>query len=94
MPLVASSPKRPKPPHVPEAAPAEPQAVEPQAPAPQPEAKPERSTNRYRAKRVPIYHPYQAVLVPISGSVLLENDNWVQVQVAAKVIICVDQKAP
>ena len=40
----------------------------------------------YRATRVPIYHPYQNVLVPVIKGVPLHRDNWVEVQVKAKVI--------
>ena len=40
----------------------------------------------YRATRVPIYHPYQNVLVPVIKGVPLHMDNWVEVQVKAKVI--------
>ena len=42
---------------------------------------------RFRAKVVPIYHPYQKVQVPVAGDVPLDVDNWVVVQVSANVLI-------
>lgn len=42
---------------------------------------------RYRSKVVPMHHPYQNVLIPVTHAVPLEIDNWVEVQVAAGVII-------
>lgn len=44
------------------------------------------TARHYRANYMPIYHPYQDVLVPVSGSVLLEPDNWVEVQLGANII--------
>jgi hypothetical protein len=40
----------------------------------------------YRARRMPIHHPYQGVLVPVVGQVPLYFDNWVEVQLKAGVI--------
>ena len=36
--------------------------------------------------RVPLYHPYQNVLIPVNKGVPLHKDSWVEVQLAAKVI--------
>ena len=35
---------------------------------------------RFRAKTYPIHHPYQDLKVPISGSVKMEVDSWVECQ--------------
>lgn len=40
----------------------------------------------FRATKAPIHHPYQNVLVPVGHGVYLVLDNWVEVQLAAKVI--------
>jgi hypothetical protein len=45
-----------------------------------------KTATHFRAVAAPIHHPYQKVTVPVSGSVLLEPDSWVEVQLAAKVI--------
>lgn len=56
-------------------------------PAPAPAAaKPARPARLYKARRAPIRHPYQNVYIPLDRGVLLVADNWVEVQLAAKVI--------
>lgn len=44
----------------------------------------------YRSKTYPIHHPYQNLKIPISGSVRLVPDSWVEVQVAAGLIFVVE----
>lgn len=56
------------------------------APAPAP-SKAASSVRRFRAAKFPIHNSYQRVTVPITHAVPLEVDNWVQVQLAAGVII-------
>jgi hypothetical protein len=65
-------------------APTPPVATAPQSPA---APTPKRG---YRSKRVPLYHPYQNITVPVGRGVPLIKDSWVEVQLAAKVIEEVD----
>lgn len=59
----------------------------PAAKQPEPSATVEaKKSHRYQAKRAPIYHPYQKKLIPVSGWAELVPDNWVEVQLSAKVI--------
>lgn len=60
------------------------------APAPTPAPKaaaPAKKRMRYKSKTYPLYHPYQKVRVPVHDSVPLDVDSWVEVQVAAGVLI-------
>lgn len=41
---------------------------------------------KFRAKSIPFYHPYQKVTIPVTHGVPLEVDSWVQVQVDAGVL--------
>jgi hypothetical protein len=41
----------------------------------------------FQARRAPSHHPDQNVLVPVTHPVMLLIDNWVEVQLAAKVIV-------
>ena len=41
---------------------------------------------RFRAKTYPIHHPYQNLKVPLSGSVKMEVDSWVECQRDAGII--------
>jgi hypothetical protein len=49
------------------------------------------AAGRFRAVASPIHHPYQNISVPVSGSVAMDIDSWVQVQLDAKVIIAVKE---
>jgi hypothetical protein len=70
----------------PAAAPAKKKVARRSAKAAQPAPAAERKPMRFRAVAAPIHHPYQNITVPVSGSVVMEPDNWVEVQLAAKVI--------
>lgn len=43
--------------------------------------------HNYQARKYSIRHPYQEVMVPVSGTVSLFKDSWIDVQVKAKVIV-------
>jgi hypothetical protein len=73
-----------KPVEQPDLSPAVPEAVA----APAPVIK--KTLLGFRAKHHPIRHPYQNVLVPVTGGVPLHRDNWVEVQVQAGVLIEVE----
>lgn len=47
----------------------------------------EKEFHNYQARRYPIRHPYQEVKIPVSGSVTLFKDGWIDAQVSAKVIL-------
>ena len=68
----------------PVAAPAAAVAEKPAAPTPPTTVV--KPAQMFHAVRAPIYHPYQNVLIPVGRAVPLFLDNWVEVQLAAKVI--------
>ena len=51
-----------------------------------PEAVVLKQTVKVRAKRLPLYHPYQKVLIPVQYSLELPLDNWLKVQIEEKVL--------
>lgn len=63
-----------------------PDPKKPKAAAAKTAAPVKKAAAHFRAVAAPIHHPYQNITVPVSGSVLLEPDSWVEVQLAAKVI--------
>lgn len=42
---------------------------------------------KVRAKKYPTWHPYQRIAIPENTGVILEWDNWLEVQLAAGVLI-------
>lgn len=42
--------------------------------------------HNYQARKYAIRHPYQEVKIPVSGSVTLFKDSWIDAQVGANVI--------
>jgi hypothetical protein len=87
-----SKPRRGRPPKVqsPLVEPAAEPVVEAHAsppPAPKPAPKPTpKPALKFKARRAPIRHPYQGVMIPLDRGVPLVLDSWVEVQLAAKVI--------
>lgn len=71
------------------AAPAPPAAAA--APKKAAPARKKTGAGRFRAVASPIHHPYQNIHVPVSGSVAMDIDSWVQVQLDAKVIVKVGE---
>ena len=83
-----SKPRRGRPPKVqsPLVEPAAEPVVEAQA-SPPPASKPTpKPALKFKARRAPIRHPYQGVMIPLDRGVPLVLDSWVEVQLAAKVI--------
>jgi hypothetical protein len=58
------------------APPPEPKPVQPAAPKPV----------FYRARLLPIHHPYQGILIPVHGQVPLYLDNWLECQLKAGIV--------
>lgn len=56
------------------------------APVPPAPVAPARPAQLFKARRFPVRHPYQNVLVPVTHGVYLVLDSWVQAQLQAKVI--------
>jgi hypothetical protein len=71
-----------------EAAHAQPQSIPEPPPVsiPEPPAPKAPKAVFYRAKKLPIFHPYQGILIPVDGQVPLYLDSWTKVQLQAGVI--------